>query len=203
MKIICIGRNYAEHAKELGNQIPEEPVIFLKPETALLPEGQAMKYPAFTSQLHYECELVVKIAVSATEVAVADAGSCYHEISLGIDFTARDIQDNLKKKGLPWEKAKAFDHAAAVGRFIPKENLPHPGDIHFYLNKNGQKVQDGRSALMLFPIDAIIAHVSLYFKLQPGDLIFTGTPAGVGPCVSGDRLEGYLENEKLLDVSLV
>jgi 2-keto-4-pentenoate hydratase/2-oxohepta-3-ene-1,7-dioic acid hydratase in catechol pathway len=200
MKIICIGRNYAEHAKELGNQIPDEPVIFMKPETALLASGQAFHYPSFTRQLHYECELVVKISKNGKNIPVENAGQHYQEVTLGIDFTARDVQDKLKQKGLPWEKAKAFDQSAVVGEFVPWESISNPADIHFTFLKNGEIVQEGFSSLMLHTIDGIIAHVSQFFSLEAGDLIFTGTPAGVGPCAPTDHLEAVLEGRKVLSV---
>jgi 2-keto-4-pentenoate hydratase/2-oxohepta-3-ene-1,7-dioic acid hydratase in catechol pathway len=202
MKIICIGRNYADHAKELGNQVPDEPVIFMKPKNALLPPGTAFYYPAFTNELHYECELVVKINKNGKFITAAAASQYYNEVTLGIDFTARDVQDKLKKKGLPWEKAKAFDHSAAVGDFVPWESLPNHKDIHFTLNLNGEQVQDGYTRDMLFSINDIIAHVSEYFTLNIGDLIFTGTPAGVGECSVTDHLEGWLEGNKVLDVEV-
>ncbi|HSR39269.1 MAG TPA: fumarylacetoacetate hydrolase family protein [Phnomibacter sp.] len=202
MKIICIGRNYADHAKELGNQVPDEPVIFMKPKSALLPPGAAFYYPAFTNELHYECELVVKISKNGKFITPSAASQYYNEVTLGIDFTARDVQDKLKKKGLPWEKAKAFDHSAAVGDFVPWESLPNHKDIHFILNINGEQVQEGFTRDMLFSINDIIAHVSEYFTLNIGDLIFTGTPAGVGECSVTDHLEGWLEGNKVLDVEV-
>lgn len=202
MKIICVGRNYADHAKELGNQVPDEPVIFLKPKNSLLTPGNNLFYPAFTNELHYECELVVKINKNGKFIPAYKAKNYYQEVSLGIDFTARDVQDKLKKKGLPWEKAKAFDYSAAVGNFIPMTQVPNPKDIHFQLFKNGELVQDGHSRDMMFGIDAIIADVSQYFSLNIGDLIFTGTPPGVGECVISDHLEGFLEGEKLLDLKI-
>jgi 2-keto-4-pentenoate hydratase/2-oxohepta-3-ene-1,7-dioic acid hydratase in catechol pathway len=202
MKIICIGRNYADHAKELGNQVPDEPVIFMKPKSALLPPGTAFYYPAFTNELHYECELVVKISKNGKFITPATASQYYNEVTLGIDFTARDVQDKLKKKGLPWEKAKAFDHSAAVGEFVPWDSLPNHKDIHFVLNINSEQVQEGFTRDMLFSINDIIAHVSEYFTLNIGDLIFTGTPAGVGECSVTDHLEGWLEGRKVLDVEV-
>jgi 2-keto-4-pentenoate hydratase/2-oxohepta-3-ene-1,7-dioic acid hydratase in catechol pathway len=202
MKIICVGRNYVDHAKELGNQVPEEPVIFLKPKNSLLAPGNNMFYPAFTNELHYECELVVKINKNGKFISAHRARHYYDKISLGIDFTARDIQDKLKSKGLPWEKAKAFDSSAAVGNFVPISHYKSISNLHFQLFKNEQLVQDGHTTDMLFSVDTIIADVSQYFSLNIGDLIFTGTPAGVGECVISDRLEGYLEGEKLLDVTI-
>lgn len=202
MKIICIGRNYVDHAKELGNQVPDEPVIFMKPKSALLPPGAAFYYPGFTNELHYECELVVKIAKNGKFIDRRNANLYYNEVTLGIDFTARDVQDKLKKKGLPWEKAKAFDHSAAVGEFVPWESINNPSDIHFTFLKNGEMVQEGFTKDMLFPINEIIAHVSEYFTLNIGDLIFTGTPAGVGECVVTDQFEALLEGRKLLEIEV-
>ena len=202
MKIICVGRNYADHAKELGNQVPDEPVIFLKPKNALLTPGNNLFYPAFTNELHYECELVVKIHKNGKFISAGKARNYYDEVTLGIDFTARDVQDKLKKKGLPWEKAKAFDSSAAIGHFVPLSRFNNPKDLHFQLFKNGELAQDGYTRDMLFSIDAIIADVSQYFSLNIGDLIFTGTPPGVGEVVISDRLEGYLEAEKLLDLTI-
>lgn len=202
MKIICIGRNYAEHAKELGNEIPSEPVIFMKPETALLLNGEPFTYPEFTQDLHYECELVLRISTAGKAIQKADASKYYDAIGLGIDFTARDLQDALKKKGLPWEKAKAFDQSAVVGSFTSVSSFEDKSNILFTLMKNDERVQEGNSALMMFAFDSIIANVSRYFSLNKGDLIFTGTPAGVGPCVPGDLLEGYLKDEKVLSVQI-
>jgi len=199
MKIICIGRNYVAHAKELDNEIPDEPVIFLKPDSALLRNNDPFFIPGFSNEIHHEIELVVRICRLGKNIERRFAHRYYKELGLGIDFTARDLQDKLKAKGLPWEKAKAFDKAAALGNtFIPKENLGLSA-IKFRLDINGSTVQSGDSALMIFPIDEIIEQVSKYFTLKIGDLIFTGTPAGVGPVHIGDRLEGYLEGQKLLD----
>lgn len=202
MKIICVGRNYAAHAKELGNQVPDEPVIFLKPKNALLPSGASLFYPAFTNELHYECELVIKINKNGKFITPAQARHYYSEITLGIDFTARDVQEKLKKKSLPWEKAKAFDHSAAVGEWVEVNSLQNPKDIHFTFFKNGEMVQEGFSHQMIFSIETIIADVSAYFTLNIGDLIFTGTPPGVGECVVGDLLEARLEGETLLSTSI-
>lgn len=202
MKIICVGRNYADHAKELGNQVPDEPVIFLKPKNALIPAGGSIFYPAFTNELHYECELVVKISKNGKFITPAQARHFYQEVSLGIDFTARDVQDRLKKKSLPWEKAKAFDNSAAIGEWIDVASLPNPKDIHFTFHKNGVLVQEGYTRQMIFSIETIIADVSEYFTLNIGDLIYTGTPPGVGECVVGDLLEGYLEGEKVLETEV-
>lgn len=202
MKIICVGRNYAAHAKELGNQVPDEPVIFLKPKTALIAPGGAIFYPAFTNELHYECELVVKISKNGKLITPAQAKNYYQEVTLGIDFTARDVQEKLKKKSLPWEKAKAFDQSAALGEWIEFSSLPNPRDIHFTFHKNNALVQEGFSRNMIFTIEQIIADVSDYFTLNIGDLIFTGTPPGVGECVVGDLLEGFLEGEKVLETQV-
>lgn len=193
MKIICIGRNYAEHAKELQNDIPAEPVIFLKPETALILPGFPFFYPDFSQNIHHEIEIVVKINRLGKNIEPQFAHRYYHEIGLGIDFTARDLQDECKKKGLPWEKAKAFDGSALAGKFIPVENLQDKENIAFHLLKNGEKVQQGFSKDMLFSIDQLISRISRYFTLKIGDLIYTGTPAGVGPVKIGDKLEGFLE----------
>ncbi len=201
MKIICVGRNYAEHAAELGNTVPDEPVLFLKPKTSLLSPGMFLSYPAFTNELHYECELVVKIMKNGKLLQPKQSKYYYEEVSLGIDFTARDYQNKLKKKGLPWEKAKAFDHSAAVGDFIHKSEL-NLEDCRFSLSKNGDKVQTGHTRDMIFSIDQIIADASQFFTLNIGDLIFTGTPAGVGECVVGDLLEGELEGKSLLSVEI-
>ncbi len=199
MKIICIGRNYVEHAKELGNVVPESPVIFMKPKSALITPGMNFYYPAFTNELHYECELVFKISKNGKYINGRYAWQYYSEITLGIDFTARDIQTELKKKGLPWEKAKAFDHSAVVGRFIKVGDLVKKGGIEFQLFKNGEVVQNGNSDHMIFPIDEILSDASQYFTLNIGDLVFTGTPPGVGETVVGDVFEGYLAGQKLLE----
>jgi 2-keto-4-pentenoate hydratase/2-oxohepta-3-ene-1,7-dioic acid hydratase in catechol pathway len=201
MKIICIGRNYARHAAELKNEVPDEPVIFLKPETALLPKGHPFIYPNHTRDLHFEMELVVRIDKLGKHIHPKFAPKYYSTVGLGIDFTARDTQKKCKEKGLPWEKAKAFDHSAPVSRkFIPLKDLPKPGEINFSLQKNGETVQEGNTANMLFDFDELIAHASSYFTLKIGDLLFTGTPAGVGAVEKGDHLEGFLEGEKLLDL---
>ena len=202
MKIVCVGRNYALHAQELGNAVPTEPVIFLKPETALLLSGKEAVIPAFTTDLHYECELVVRMGGKAQNVAEADAFVLIDAVTLGIDFTARDLQDELKKKGLPWERAKAFDGSAAVGNFLPASDFANLQDLSFTLSKNKITVQEGRTSDMIFSIGALIAYVSGYFTLLPGDLLFTGTPAGVGPVAAGDILEGFLNEKPLLSVSI-
>lgn len=202
MKIICVGRNYAEHAKELGNDIPDEPVIFMKPKSALLQSHTPFYYPEFTNELHYECELVLRISKNGKYIQERHAGNYYNGIAVGIDFTARDIQDELKKKGLPWEKAKAFDNSAAVSKFIDITPAMNKKNINFSLQKNKEVVQQGNSGKMIFSFDVLIEHISNYFSLNIGDIIFTGTPAGVGECVVGDELELFLENEKLLSVEV-
>ncbi|MEJ7611732.1 MAG: fumarylacetoacetate hydrolase family protein [Ferruginibacter sp.] len=198
MKIICIGRNYAEHAKELGNDIPDEPVIFMKPKNALLQGHTPFYYPEFTNDLQYECELVLRVCKNGKYIQERQAQNYYNGISVGIDFTARDIQDDHKKRGLPWEKAKAFDNSAAVGKFIDVTPAFNKKGIKFSLKKNGEIVQNGNSDEMLFSFDSLISHISNYFSLNIGDLIFTGTPAGVGELVVGDELEAFLGEEKLL-----
>jgi 2-keto-4-pentenoate hydratase/2-oxohepta-3-ene-1,7-dioic acid hydratase in catechol pathway len=202
MKIICVGRNYAEHAKELGNAIPSEPVFFMKPKSALLQGHTPFYYPEFTNELHYECELVLRICKNGKYIQSKFASSYYNAITVGIDFTARDVQDELKKKGLPWEKAKAFDNSAAVGTFIDIKPDLNKKNINFSLQMNGELKQKGNSADMLFSFDSIIEHASNYFSLNIGDLIFTGTPAGVGECVVGDEIDCYFENQKLLSVEV-
>ncbi len=202
MKIICIGRNYAEHAKELGNAVPDEPVIFMKPKSALLQSHAPFYYPEFTNELHYECELVLRICKNGKYIQSKFAGNYYNGIAVGIDFTARDIQDELKKKGLPWEKAKAFDNSAAISNFIDITPGLNKKNINFSLKKNGELMQKGNSGDMIFSFDSIIEHISNYFSLNIGDMVFTGTPAGVGECVVGDELECYIENQKLLELEI-
>lgn len=202
MKIICVGRNYAEHAKELGNEVPDEPVIFMKPKSALLQSHTPFYYPEFTNELHYECELVLRVCKNGKYIQERHANNYYNGIAVGIDFTARDVQDELKKKGLPWEKAKAFDNSAAVGKFIDITPDLNRKNINFCLYKNKELVQQGNSSNMIFSFDSIVEHVSNYFSLNIGDLIFTGTPAGVGECVVGDELEGYIEDQKLLSLEI-
>jgi 2-keto-4-pentenoate hydratase/2-oxohepta-3-ene-1,7-dioic acid hydratase in catechol pathway len=202
MKIICIGRNYADHAKELGNEIPDEPVIFMKPKSALLQAHTPFYYPEFTNELHYECELVLRVSKNGKYIQERHAGNYYNGITVGIDFTARDIQDECKKKGLPWEKAKAFDNSAAVGKFIDITPELNKKNINFSLKKSKELVQKGNSKDMIFSFDSIVAHISNYFSLNIGDLIFTGTPAGVGECVVGDELEAFLEEKSLLNFEI-
>jgi 2-keto-4-pentenoate hydratase/2-oxohepta-3-ene-1,7-dioic acid hydratase in catechol pathway len=202
MKIICVGRNYADHAKELGNSIPEEPVIFMKPKSALLQAHTPFYYPEFTNELHYECEIVLRVSKNGKYIQAKHAANYYDAVTVGIDFTARDVQDELKKKGLPWEKAKAFDNSAVVGKFIPLTADFNRNSINFSLNKNGEKVQEANTNQMIFNIGRIIENISNYFSLNIGDLIFTGTPAGVGECVTGDVLEGFIEQQSLFSVEI-
>jgi len=202
MKIICIGRNYAEHARELGNDVPDEPVIFMKPKSSLQQTHTPFYYPEFTNELHYEVELVLRICKNGKYIQERHASNYYNGITVGIDFTARDIQEECKKKGLPWEKAKAFDNSAAVGKFIDITPAFNKKNINFSLIKSGEKVQEGNSGNMIFNFDKIVSNISQYFSLNIGDLIFTGTPAGVGECVVGDELEAFLEQESLLKVEV-
>ena len=198
MKIICIGRNYAKHAEELNNPIPDEPVVFLKPDTAILLKKHPFFIPEHSNEVHHEVEVVVKINRLGKHIEPRFAHKYYDEIGLGIDFTARDVQAKCKEKGLPWEKAKAFDGSAAVSRFFKLSALNKPiTDIDFHLDINGFTVQKGNTKNMLFPVNEIIAHVSKYFTLKTGDLIFTGTPAGVGKVNRNDLLELYLEGERI------
>ncbi len=204
MKIICIGRNYVDHAKELSNPVPSKPLVFMKPPSALLVNGKPFYYPAFSNDVHYELEVVLKIAKNGRHVQPEFAASYYHEVALGIDFTARDIQSELKKKGHPWEIAKGFDHSAVLGSFVEINKVQKEGNIEFELKKNDKTVQHGNTRDLIFPFDHLIVYISKYFKLQIGDLIFTGTPAGVGPVKIGDHLEGFIHKndgnvERLLD----
>jgi acylpyruvate hydrolase len=203
MKIICIGRNYSEHAKELGNAIPSEPVFFIKPDTALLKDNEPFYHPDFSKNIQYEVEVVLKINKVGKNIQEKFAANYYTEIGLGIDFTARDIQNELKTEGLPWEKAKSFDHSAVISNFfISKTDLGDLTNLNFHLLKNKHKVQIGNSNQMLFNFDKIIHHVSKYITLKTGDLIFTGTPSGVGKIEIGDILEGYLDNKKMLETEI-
>jgi len=202
MKIICVGRNYPAHAKELGNDIPDEPVIFMKPKSALLQSHTPFYYPEFTNELNYECELVLHICKNGKYIQERHAANYYNGITVGIDFTARDIQNDLKAKGLPWEKAKAFDNSAAVGKFIDITPEFNKKKINFSFYKNKELVQQANSSQMIFTFDFIISHISNYFSLNIGDLIFTGTPAGVGECVVGDDLEAFIEKEMLLKLEI-
>jgi 2-keto-4-pentenoate hydratase/2-oxohepta-3-ene-1,7-dioic acid hydratase in catechol pathway len=197
MKIFCVGRNYADHAKELKNEVPDEPVIFMKPKSALLQPHTPFYYPEFTNELHYECELVLRIAKNGKYIQEKFANKYYDAVSVGIDFTARDIQSELKQKGLPWEKAKAWDNSAVVGKWVPVTGLKNKNNINFALYKNKELVQQGSSEEMLFSFDYIVSYISNFFSINIGDLIFTGTPAGVGEAVVGDELEGFMEDQSL------
>jgi len=202
MKIFCIGRNYADHAKELGNEVPDEPVVFMKPKSALIQGHTPFYYPEFTNELHYEGELVVRISKNGKYIQQRHASNYYNGVTVGIDFTARDIQQALKEKGLPWEKAKAFDNSAVIGTINDLKPGMDLKNMNFSLRKNGDVVQKVNTSQMLFSVDAIIAHLSNYFSLNIGDLVFTGTPQGVGECVVGDKLEGYLEESKVFDIEI-
>lgn len=202
MKIFCIGRNYANHAKELGNDVPDEPVIFMKPKSALVQNQTPFYYPEFTNELHFECELVVRVSKNGKYIQEKHAPNYYNAITVGIDFTARDIQNQLKEKSLPWEKAKAFDNSAAIGTFVDITPALNKKNINFSFAKNKEVVQKANSSEMIFSIDQIIADISNYFSLNIGDLIFTGTPAGVGECMVGDVLEAYMENNCLLALEI-
>lgn len=198
MKILCIGRNYADHIAELNNERPDDPVIFSKPDTAILRDGEPFYYPDFSQDIHHEVEIVLKINKMGKNIEEKFAHKYYDEIGIGIDFTARDIQSKLKAKGLPWELAKAFNGSAPISNFVPKSNFQDLKNLNFHLDINQERKQTGNTAMMLFPFDTIIAFVSRYFTLKVGDLIFTGTPAGVSPIKIGDKLEAYIENEKML-----
>ncbi|MGZ4036817.1 MAG: fumarylacetoacetate hydrolase family protein [Bacteroidia bacterium] len=201
MKIICIGRNYAEHAKEMKSDVPVEPVFFFKPDTSLLKESD-FYYPAFTNDLHHEIELVLKISKAGKSIAEEFAGKYYDEIGLGIDFTARDLQAKCKEKGLPWEKAKAFDNAAPIGKFVKKEDIKDLHNIGFGLKVNGETRQAGNSKDLIFSFDKVISYVSQFVTLKTGDLIYTGTPEGVGPVKVGDKLEGFFNGEPFLKLNI-
>ena len=201
MKIICIGRNYINHAKELNNPIPEKPMFFLKPETSLLLKNRPFYYPDFSKEIHYETEIVIKINRLGKHIEEQFAHRYYSEIGLGIDFTARDLQRECKAKGHPWEIAKAFEHSAPISEnFINKEDLPE--NINFRLEFNGKIVQNGNTKDMIFSVDKIISYVSQFFTLKIGDLIFTGTPAGVGEIKIGDNLKGYIEDKLMFDFDI-
>lgn len=202
MKIFCVGRNYVDHAKELGNAVPDEPVIFMKPKSALLQPQTPFYYPEFSNELHYEIELVLRICKNGKYIPQRQASKYYNAITVGIDFTARDLQAELKQKGLPWEKAKAWDNSAVIGAWkdVTPEMIKKP--INFELKNNDEQVQIGNSKEMIFTFDEIVSHISNYFSLNIGDLIFTGTPAGVGECVVGDRLQGFFEKERLFDLEI-
>jgi 2-keto-4-pentenoate hydratase/2-oxohepta-3-ene-1,7-dioic acid hydratase in catechol pathway len=202
MKIICIGRNYASHIEELKNERPEEPVIFLKPDTAVVQKQFPFVIPEFSNDVHHEVEVLVKINKVGKYIDARFAHKYYDEIGLGIDFTARDLQAKLKEKGLPWEKAKAFDGSAVIGDFIPKSEFNDLNNISFDLTKNGEVVQRGNTSNMLWKIDELVAYVSQYFTLRTGDIIFTGTPEGVAKVNPGDVLEGAIEGKKLFKIQV-
>ena len=202
MKIICIGRNYTDHIAELENEKPENPVVFLKPDTAILLKGQPFFIPDFSQDVHHEVEVLVRINRIGKHIQPKFAHKYYDEIGLGIDFTARDLQAQLKAKGLPWEKAKGFDGASVVGKWVAKTELPQVDELQFSLRKNGETVQAGNTALMLWKIDELIAYVSQFFTLKIGDIIFTGTPAGVGPVAINDVLVGELEGRELFNIKV-
>jgi 2-keto-4-pentenoate hydratase/2-oxohepta-3-ene-1,7-dioic acid hydratase in catechol pathway len=198
MKIICIGRNYVEHIKELNNAIPSSPVFFLKPDTALLIRNRPFYYPSFSAEIHYEVELVLKICKVGKNISKKYAHTYYDEIGIGLDMTARDLQDAAKSKGLPWAVAKGFDQSAPVSRFVAKDSFKDLKNIAFHLDLNGTTVQQGNSSLMLYDFDDIISNISTFMTLRTGDYIFTGTPAGVGPVKVGDKLEAWIGEDKML-----
>ncbi|WP_276165848.1 fumarylacetoacetate hydrolase family protein [Zobellia alginiliquefaciens] len=202
MKIICIGRNYTEHIEELANERPEEPVVFIKPDSAILPKEQDFYIPDFSKDVHYEVEVLVKIKKVGKHISEKFAPNYYDEIGLGIDFTARDLQSKLKEKGLPWEKAKGFDGAAVIGEWLPKTNFEDLNNIDFSLLKNNNEVQKGNTGLMLWKIDELVSYVSQFFMLKKGDVIFTGTPAGVGRIEANDYLSGILGERELFHLKV-
>lgn len=202
MKILAIGRNYVNHAKELNNPVPEEPVVFSMPDSALLKSNNDFYFPDFSKDIHHEVEVVVKICRVGKNIPMEFAHRYYNEIGLGIDFTARDIQAECKKKGLPWEKAKAFDGAAPISKFISKDKFENVGNLNFHLDINGSRVQTGNTSNMIFSIDYLISYLSQYFTLKIGDLIYTGTPEGVGPVKIGDHLIAELEGQKMMDFNV-
>ena len=202
MKIICVGRNYVEHIKELNNEAPKDPVLFLKPDTAILLKKQPFFIPEFSNEVHHEVEILVKINRIGKHIDRKFARKYYDEIGLGIDFTARDLQTKLKEKGLPWEKAKAFDGAAVIGNFLSKSDFKDIDNINFRLEKNGKVQQTGNTSLMLWKIDTLIEYISKYFTLKIGDIIFTGTPSGVEKVNSNDILKGFIEEKELFSIKV-
>jgi len=202
MKLICIGRNYAKHIEELNNEKPEHPVVFLKPDSAILLKQHPFVIPEFSQSVHYEVEVLVKIKKLGKYIDKKFAPTYYDEIGLGIDFTARDLQKDLKERGLPWEKSKAFDGSAVIGKWLSKEEVNDIDAIDFTLEKNGKVVQEGSTANMLWKIDELISYVSQYFTLKIGDIIFTGTPAGVGPVSPDDKLKGFIGDKELFSINI-
>ncbi len=202
MKIICVGRNYVEHIEELNNEAPKDPVLFLKPDTSILLKKQPFFIPEFSNNVHHEVEILVKINRIGKHIDRKFAHKYYDEIGLGIDFTARDLQSELKEKGLPWEKAKAFDGAAVVGKFIAKTNFKDVNDINFRLERNDEVQQKGNTSLMLWKIDTLIEYISKYFTLKIGDIIFTGTPSGVAKVNSEDVLKGFIEENEVFSIKV-
>lgn len=202
MKLICIGRNYTAHIEELANERPEDPVVFIKPDSAILPKEQDFFIPEFTNDVHHEVEVLIKIKKVGKHIDEKFAHKYYDDIGLGIDFTARDLQTKLKEKGLPWEKAKGFDGAAVIGEWLPKTTFEDLNNINFSLLKNGAVVQNGNTKLMLWKIDELVSYVSRFFMLKKGDIIFTGTPSGVGRIVANDYLSGVLEGHELFHVKI-
>jgi 2-keto-4-pentenoate hydratase/2-oxohepta-3-ene-1,7-dioic acid hydratase in catechol pathway len=199
MKILAIGRNYVEHIKELNNETPDEPVIFTKPDTAILKDNEPFYFPDYTTDVHHELEVILRICKEGKSIDEKFASGYYDAIGLGIDFTARDLQQKAKAKGLPWALAKGFNGSAPISKFIPKEKFSDMKNLHFKLELNGATVQEGNTGLMIYSFESIIAYISKFITLKTGDIIFTGTPKGVGPVKIGDRLKGQLEGEVLLD----
>ncbi|MBD0852138.1 fumarylacetoacetate hydrolase family protein [Maribacter arenosus] len=202
MKIICIGRNYAAHIEELANERPKDPVVFIKPDSAVLPKDQDFYIPEFTKEVHYEVEVLIRINKVGKHIDRRFAHKYYNEVGLGVDFTARDLQSALKQKGLPWEKAKGFDGSAVIGRWLPKSDFKDLNNLNFTLYKNEELVQKGNTGLMLWNIDELVAYVSTFFTLKKGDILFTGTPAGVGQITTNDYLSGKLEGQELFSLKI-
>jgi acylpyruvate hydrolase len=202
MKIICIGRNYVDHAKELNNPIPTEPVFFLKPDTALLPKNNPFVYPSFSKNIQHEVEVVIKICRLGKHIEERFAHKYYNEIGIGVDFTARDLQQECKEKGLPWERAKAFDGSAPTSKFVKIDQFENINNINFSITINGEVKQQGNTKDMLFNFDQIIAYISKFFTLKIGDIIYTGTPAGVGPIQIDDKIQCFIEDQKMLSFNV-
>lgn len=202
MKIFAIGRNYADHIKELNNETPDDPIIFAKPDTALLKNNAPFYYPSFSKDIHYEAEIIIKISKEGKNIDRKFAHKYFEEIGIGIDFTARDLQNKAKEKGLPWEIAKAFNGSAPISDFVPKTQFKDLKNINFSLKLNGEVRQQGNTELMIYDIDYIISYLSKFFTLKKGDIIFTGTPKGVGPVQIGDKLEAFIESQKFLEVEV-